>query len=200
MLKRFLTISLITGLALGSLVACDTDPEQSRSVVFINSFNCGVPLFSDVLEQGDILVAGDEFISEDWPLVWFFNKPYNNMILTRPGAPHGDVIVESYTVTWSRPDSGPVPPTREEFMGLKVQTGDKQGGQVRLVSVQEKLFPDIVALQGGGGALVMNATLTFQAREAGTDRNSTFIAVVTVQFADYIIDTEDKDGLPTCNE
>jgi len=199
MLKRFLTISLITGIALGSLVACDADPEQSRSVVFISSFNCGVPVFADVLEQGDITVPGDEFISEDWPLVWFWNKPYNQMIVTRPNAPHGEVIVESYTVQWSRPDGGAVPPVREEFMGLKVQTSDKAGGQVRLVSVQEKLFPDIAALQSGG-ALIMNATLTFQARESGTDRNSTFIANVTVQFADYIVDTDDKDDPPSCNE
>ena len=202
MLKRFLTLSLITGIALGSLVACDADPEQSRSVIFISSFNCGVPVFSDVLEQGDITAPGDEFISEDWPLVWFFNKPYNHMIITQPGYPHGDSVIESYTVVWSRPDGGAVPPPREEFMGLNVQSDDSSPGQVRLVSVQEKLFPDIAALQNGGGAvsIIMNATITFQARESGTDRNSTFIATVTVQFADYIVDTDDKEDPPTCND
>jgi hypothetical protein len=201
MLKRFLTLSLITGIALGSLVACDADPEQSRSVVFINSFNCGVPVFSDVLEQGtDIALPADDYIAEDWPLVWFFNKPYNTMIITQPGFPHGDAVIESYTVAWSRPDGGPVPPVREEFMGLNVNSDDKQAGQVRLVSVQEKLFPDIAALQGGAGALVMNATLTFQARESGTSRYSTFIANVTVQFADFIVATDEKEDPPTCNE
>ena len=201
MLKRLLTLSLITGIALGSLVACDADPEQSRSVVFISSFNCGVPVFSDVLEQGDLAAPGDEFIGEDWPVVFFFNKPYSTMIITHPGKPYGDAVIESYTVEWSRPDGGAVPPLRTEYMGLKVASDDKVGGQVRLVSVQEKLFPDIAALQngGGGGALVMNATLTFQAREAGTNRNSTFIASVTVQFADAVVDTEDKEDPPTCN-
>jgi len=203
MLKQLLTISLITGIALGSLVACDADPEQSRSVVFINSFNCGVPVFSDVLEQGDdIAVTTDDYIGEDWPLVWFYNKPYNHMIITRPGGPHGDVVIESYTVAWSaRSDGGAVPPVRTEYMGLKVETDDKKGGQVRLVSVQEKMFLlNDLFIANPNAAILMNATLTFQAREAGTDRNSTFIVTASVQFADFIIVTEDKDDPPTCNE
>lgn len=201
MLKRFLTLSLIAGIALGSLVACDSDPEQGRSVVAISSFNCGVPLFSDVLEQGDDLgSAADDFIAEDWPLVWFYNKPYNGMVVTQPGRPYGEVIIESYTVQWSRPDGGAVPPDRTEYMGLRINSDDRMSGQVRLVSIQEKLFPDIVALQGGAGALVMNATLTFQARETGTGRESTFVTSVTVQFADTIILTDDKANQPSCNE
>jgi hypothetical protein len=201
MLKRFLTLSLITGIALGSLVACDADPEQSRSVVAISSFNCGVAMFSDVLEQGDDLAsAADDFIAEDWPLVWFYNKPYNDMVVTQPGRPYGEAIIESYTVQWSRPDGGAVPPARTEYMGLKINSDDSNSGNIRLVSVQEKLFPDIVALQGGAGALVMNATLTFQTREAGTDRTGSFTVSVTVQFADTVILTDDKGDQPTCNE
>ncbi|MDH3199033.1 MAG: hypothetical protein OEO21_12425 [Candidatus Krumholzibacteria bacterium] len=208
MLKRFLVFIGVAAVAFGALAGCDSDQNQQRSIMFVTSLNCGAPGVLDALEQGDTLwdpAAGppvpytvDDFISEDWIEVTFANKPYNPTVLTGSGAPHGDYIVEGYVITWVRSDGGPVPPPREEAMGVSVPSLDETIALVRLVSMQEKITPLITGLQyGGAPGFTMTAVIDFFGREAGTDRQTTFRSQISVEVDDFIVKTSDKPD-PGC--
>jgi hypothetical protein len=101
-------------------------------------------------------------------------------------------------ITWVRSDGGPVPPPREEAMGLNVPSLDDETGLVRLVSMQEKITPLITSLQyGGTPGFTMTAIIDFFGREAGTDRQTTFRSQISVEVDDFIVKTGDKEA-PDC--
>jgi len=198
MLKRFVIIAFMAVAGFAALVGCDNDPEQQRSVVTIASLNCNLPVFSDVLEQGDSLfLLIDDFVAEDWVQVWFYNRPYNGLVITEPVAPHGDFLITDYRIAWTSGSGGPVLATRMEQVSINVSTRDVATGWIRMVSLADKLDPIIVALRAGG-VTFMTANITFYGHEIGTDRTTTIEARASVEFTEFFIATKDKEPIDEC--
>ena len=186
MAKHLLVLLMISVMVL-SIAGCGEE-QQNRSVVTVASLNENVPFLADVYSENDLADPLDDAIVEDYIEVLFQNKPYNNLVITEPFQPHGDYIVDQYTITWTRTDGGSgVPPDYFGGTSIRVPSGGFGGGNIVLVPFSVKLMPFMVALQGTGTELLMVATITFSGHEAGTDRRSTFAGSISVGFGDVII-------------
>ncbi len=200
MRKRIIAFTLLAGALAASLAGCKNDPEQQRSVLSVASLNCNEPGQSDVLEQGDSLnLLTDDYYADDWVRVRFENKPYNDLVVTDPGAPHGDFLVTRYHIRWTRDDGGPVLPERDEHTSVTVPSLGDNVTYIRLVSLQDKESPVLTALQYAPGHVRMRAHITFYGHEIGTDRETSIEAAIDVEFFDWIIATGNKPTDSGCN-
>ena len=173
MRKRHTAFAAFAVLVLG-LVACDDAPESGRATIIVTNINNGSPLESDVLTGG--------LVYEDLVPVSFISRPYNQFIT----APRGDAIVEKYRIEWTRTDGGSgTLETREEITNIFVPLDDEPtGGVIRLVSWDDKSGPVLAPLVGTSNQIAMTATITFFAREVGTEHDIECQAIVSVHFAD----------------
>jgi len=200
MLKRLFAYAVVVTACAGALAGCKNSAEQQRSVISVASLNCNEPGQSDVLEQGDSLnLMADDYYAADWSRVRFENKPYNGMITTDPGAPHGDFLVTRYHVRWTRSDGGPVLPERDEATSITVPSGKDNEGFIRLVSLEDKETPILTALRYAPSHIRMTAHITFYGHEIGTDRETSVEAALEVEFFDWFIATSDKPADTGCN-
>ncbi len=174
MRKRHLAYAAFALLALG-LTACDDVPESGRAVIVVDNINNGSPIESDVSDGG--------IIYEDLIPVSFVSRAYNEFIR----APRGDAVIERYRIVWTRTDGGTgTLATREEITNIFVPVNDVAGGVIRLVSWADKDGALLSALEGTTNQIMMRATITFFAREAGTEHEIEFQASAGVHFADTI--------------
>jgi hypothetical protein len=180
MLKGFLPLALVLLLMPAFIVGCDADNEQQRSVVTVYSMNCRAPVYSDV--YGD---AGS--ISDTWVPVLFENRPYNALVTTEPGAPHGDFLVTQYTIRWESLDGGAVLDPRTEDTSFGIPSGEIHGGYIRIVGLEDKVNPIVTPLRTSGIRL-MKANITFVGHESGTERETEITTSVTVELANFIDD------------
>ncbi len=200
MRKRIFAFTLLALALAAALAGCKNDPEQQRSVISVASLNCNNPGQSDVLEQGDSLnTTADDYYADDWVRVRFENKPYNELITTEPGLPHGDFLVTRYHIRWTRDDGGPVLPERTEQTSISVPSASDNVGYIRLVSLEDKETPVLTALQYAPGHIRMRAHITFYGHEVGTDRETSVEAALDVEFFDWMIATSEKPTDTGCN-
>lgn len=205
MKRKFTLFALVLGI-LGVLIAsCQNEPEENRAVVIVPSINENAPFFSDVLDQGDTLyVAGDpytidDFIREDFVPVSFYNRPYNAFTTTGPGEPLSDFLVTRYRVEWRRTDGGPadeVPPTYDGATSVMVPSNSIVTASVLLVPAEVKNM-DFMRLinylnPGFPDEYLMIARFTFWGHEVGTNREWSFNAELSVDFADPVVESEDE--------
>ncbi len=181
MLKRFLVVAAIMVVALPLVSGCDNNAEQQRSVITISSMNCSAPAFSDVI--GDL-----GSIADTWVPVVFENRPYNALVTTSPGTPHGDFVVTKYRIDWVSLDGGTALSSRVEQTSFSIPSGKLGGGFIRLVGLLDKTSPVLTALQVIG-VRAMQANITFTGHEAGTEREVDVKVSVTVEFANYADDS-----------
>jgi hypothetical protein len=186
MLKRFLAVAAAMVVVLSFVTGCDTDQGQQRSVITIASMNCSAPAYSDV-----ILDTGS--IADTWAPVVFENRPYNSLVTTEPGSPHGDFEVGAYMIEWRPLDGGAALETRVEQTSFTIPSGEFGGGYIRLVGLADKVSPVLTPLQVGG-IRVMHANITFYGRETGTERLQEIETGVTVEFANF-----DDDSVEECD-
>jgi hypothetical protein len=169
--KRHL-VGVILAIASLALVACDDAAEEGRATIAV-TLNDGAPI------ESDVDVAGVVF--EDLIVAAFVSRPFNEFIT----APRGDVIIESYRITWERTDGGTgTLATREETVNIFVPVGDQVTASIRLVTWADKTGPVLLPLVGGGGTIAMRANIEFTAREPGTESEVKTAASATVNFAD----------------
>ncbi|NIM19461.1 MAG: hypothetical protein GTO51_03665 [Candidatus Latescibacteria bacterium] len=205
--KLFSFMCVIGALAF-LLVSCEDNPEGNRAVVTVASFNDNAPFFCDVLEQGDSLfdqagnaVLRDDFIAEDYLKVAFYNRPYNSFIVSPPGYPYGEYLITRYRVEWARVDGGvQVPPPYDGATSISIPSGELVEGYILLVPFMVKELPFIWTLRyvqagGTGGEILCVANITFWGHEVGTDRETEVIGSLSVNFADWVIETKKKKQL-----
>ena len=160
------------------------------------SFNENSSLISDVLEQGeDLTITTDDWIGPEVVSVVFYNRPYNNIVLTKPDEPHGEYIVTRYTVDWVRTDGGsPALPRYEGGLGIGVPTGEDIEGMITLVTFENKSTSPLADIAAGGvnefTEIRMNATVTFYGHEAGTTRETAIEASLGVLFVDMFVESD----------
>jgi len=201
MKRKILAFSLVVGLIAVIAGSCENDSESNRAVVIVSSINENVPYFSDVLEQGDTVLVGgsyytvDDFITEDYVLVTFYNRPYNDFTTTGPGQPLSDFLITRYRVEWrlASGSSGDVPPVFEGATSIQVPSNTLVSAGVLLVPFELKadggiLFP----LWYSNDEVLAIAHLTFWGHEVGSDREWSLAAELTVNFGDWIIETKKK--------
>jgi hypothetical protein len=201
MKRKILAFALVVGLLAIIGASCENDSENNRAVVVVSSINENAPFFSDVLEQGDTVLVGgtyytvDDFITEDYIPVTFYNRPYNDYTTTGPGKPLSDFLITRYRVEWrlAPGGAGTVPPTYEGATSVQIPSNT-------LVSAAFLLVP--FSLKAAGGILyplgytdnevLAIAHLTFWGHEVGSDREWSCAAELSVNFGDWIIETKKK--------
>ena len=201
MKRKILAFSLVVGVLAIIAASCENGTEENRAVVIVSSINENVPFFSDVLEQGDTVLVGglpytvDDFITEDYVIVTFYNRPYNEFTTTGPGKPLSDFIVTRYLVEWRLAGgaTGSVPPAFEGATSVQVPSNTLVSAAILLVPFNLKnesgiFFP----LWYSDTEVLTIAHITFWGHEVGTDREWSFAAELTVNFGDWIIETDKK--------
>lgn len=201
MKRKIVAFSLVVGLIAVIAGSCENDSENNRAVVIVSSINANVPYFSDVLEQGDTVLVGgsyytvDDFITEDYVLVTFYNRPYNDFTTTGPGQPLSDFLITRYRVEWrlSNGATGSVPPMYEGATSIQVPSNTLVSAAVLLVPFELKadggvFFP----LWYSNDEVLAIAHVTFWGHEVGTDREWSLAGELTVNFGDWIIETKKK--------
>lgn len=198
--RKLTAFAVMIGIFAVFVASCENEQEENRAVVIVSSINENAPFFSDVLEQGDtVYVAGlpytvDDFISEDYVLVTFYNRPYNNFTTTGPGLPLSDFLITRYRVDWRRTDGGdpaelvPI----DGATSVQVPSNTLVEAAILLVPFQAKNNPFLSALQYSPGEIMAIAHITFWGHEVGTNREWSFEAEVSVNFGDWIIETDKK--------
>ncbi|HEU4930033.1 MAG TPA: hypothetical protein VFU38_09390 [Candidatus Krumholzibacteria bacterium] len=174
--KRHIASAALVLLAAMGFVGCDDAPEEGRVTVGV-TLNGGAPLESDVSDAG---VVFEDFVDAD-----FFLRPYNNFIT----APRGDVIVESYRVTWERTDggSGTLSPREETInLYLPIDATMPIGSVIRLVTWDDKTGTILAPLVGTTNTVEMRVTVEFTCREPATDSEIKTSASASVHFADTV--------------
>jgi hypothetical protein len=202
--RKLLAFALVVGMFAIFVASCDNESEENRSVVIVSSINENVPFFSDVIEQGDtIYVAGlpytrDDFITEDYVPVTFYNRPYNDLTTTGPGKPLSDFLITRYRVEWRRSagSSGSVLPSYEGATSVQVPSNTFVSAGILLVPFSAKnssLLSDINYLGPAFPDEILTiAHITFWGHEVGTDREWNFAAELSVNFGDWVIETKKK--------
>jgi len=166
MLKRHFTF-LALAIAALALVACDDAPESGRGTVTVSSINSGLPITSTVATPGDVAIPME-----------FRWRPYNTLNTITEAAPHGDILIEHYTITWTRVSGGTgALPTRSEDTQIFLPVYEPGVGFVRLVTSTEKGDASLAALP-----VTMTAHFDFVAREMGSTHEMEFSTQATVIF------------------
>ncbi|UCH84996.1 MAG: hypothetical protein JSW50_04710 [Candidatus Latescibacterota bacterium] len=207
--RKLLLFAITLGVFAVLVGSCENESEENRAVVIVSSINDNAPFFSDVLDQGDTLYVGglpytlDDFIREDWIPVTFYNRPYNSITVTQPGAPLSDFLITRYRVEWRRVDGGnenEVPPTYDGATSIQVPSNSYVTGGILLVPYEVKnlqFMQDINYLHpvSAGGRFpdeyLCVADITFWGHEVGTKREWPLSASLTVNFADAVVESED---------
>jgi hypothetical protein len=199
--RKLLGFLCVFGIVVVFMVGCETDGEEKRAVVTVAAINDNAPVFSDVLEQGDSVyrengdpVRLDDYIKEDNVKVLFYNRPYNTFTFTGAGRPYGEFLVTRYRIEWQRSDTGEVPPVYNGATSVSIPTGEYVEAYIVLVPFEVKNLPFISSLNylgtNAGDEILCIANITFWGHEVGTGRESTIQASVSVNFADWIIESK----------
>jgi len=201
--RKLLAFALVLGAFAVFVASCDNDSEENRAVVIVSSINENVPFFSDVIEQGDTLwdpnAPGvpwdvDDFVTEDYLPVTFYNRPYNDFTTTGPGKPLSDFLITRYLVEWriAQGGTGTAPLSFEGATSIQVPSNTLVTGAILLVPFTVKNDPAYIALRYSPIEFLTIAHITFWGHEVGTDYEQAFAAEVSVSFGDWIIETKEK--------
>ncbi len=178
MAKRFIAVLTV---ALLALTACDDAPESGRTTVYVQEFNGGSPVQSDVVVDDGTNPA---YVAEDLVPVTFAARPFNDFIT---GGSHTQVVIENYHVVWTRTDGGTgALATRDEASYIYVDIGEPVDAFIRLVTWGDKSGPILSPLIGSPGQIGMRADITFFGRIVGTESEVEFATSTSVNFADAV--------------
>lgn len=181
MVKRNITLAVLVAVALAG-VACDDPAEEGRMIVDIQEINGGMPVQSDVLYDDLSDPADVPYIPEDLIPIVLSARPYNDFIT---GNTHHQIIVEQYTVTWTRTDGGAgTLPTRTEASHIVIGVGGETEAAIRLTTWADKAGPVLSPLIATSNTVLMRADIAFEGREMGTEKDVQFSASISVNFAD----------------
>jgi hypothetical protein len=206
MSRRIKVAALFSALVLGAfIVSCSEDSNyDQRTVVFVSSINENAPFLSDVLNQGDSLYmphsttvykTDDDYIQEDRIAVVFHNKPYNGIIDPSTGA-LGSFLVTGYDVEFLPLGSDPVPvPPFSGKTSVLVPANEEVTAEILLVPYAAKQVSPLQPLQYHPGEIMSHARFTFHGHEIQANKEITFEAMVTVNFADPLT-TKDNQQNP----
>jgi hypothetical protein len=187
MFRKIAVLTVLLTMLTLAATGCDDTPQQNRSVISVTSINQNVtPLLSDVIYNDG--TSGTSYVA-DYVEVIMDNRPYNDMILTAPGFPYGEFQVTHYKVEWTRTDGGsPALPTYEGKLSMVIPSGKINGGNVLVVTVDNKTNPPLSDLAGTANTITMDAKITFYGHEVGVDRETEVIANLGVLFGDVVND------------
>lgn len=175
--KITILTALLTALAIVVIGCGSDDPQQNRSVIYIESLNNNVaPVVSDIITNGTVYPDAVDVV--------FRNRPYSRIIVTAPDEPYGYFEFTSYTVEWSRPDGGPVPASYTAGMGLSVPSGYNAESNITIVTWEMKANPPLSTIPANT-EVNANARITFVGHEVGSDKDIEVVANIGVIFADF---------------
>lgn len=158
-----------------SLVGCDADEEQQRTVVSVYSLNDNQAYQSDI-------VTGGVYMEDVIPVV-FQSRAYNSQIVTGTGLPYNDFLITGYRIEYIGSDGSTYLPPYVGAMNASIEIDKQAMASVILVPALYKSQPPLSGL--GGGAVLCTAHYTFMGREVGSGREQEFKAAITVNFADW---------------
>jgi hypothetical protein len=195
MFGKIKVAALLSALVLGALiVSCSEDSNyDQRTVVYVSSINENKPFLCDVLNQGDSLYISrsttiykitDDYITEDRIQIVFHNKPYNGIIDPSTGA-LGSFLVTGYDVEFIPRAGDPVPvPAFSGKTSVLVPANEEVAAEILLVPYAAKQDSVLARLMYQPGEIMSNAHLKFYGHEVQANKEITFEAMITVNFAD----------------
>lgn len=184
-----------------ALVSCtDETNYDQRTVVYVSSINDGAPFLCDVLNQGDSLYepdqrtykTSDDFITEDYIVVEFYNKPYSS-VLDPENSSLGDFLVTDYDVSFTPLGAASLPV--QPFSGktsVLVPSGEKVTGAILLVPYAAKQVSPLVDLMYSPNEIMAFARIVFHGHEVQTNRTVSFETGISVNFADPLLTKNDQ--------
>ncbi|MCX5753207.1 MAG: hypothetical protein NTW97_06115 [Candidatus Krumholzibacteria bacterium] len=192
-------------LLLAVILSCSEDSNyDQRTVVYVGGINGDKPFLCDVLSQGDSLYeednatfkTSDDFITEDWVEVVFYNKPYSTVIEPGTGS-LGDFLVTGYDVSFI-PLTGTVTPVHA-FSGstaILVPGGESVAGNILLVPFAAKNIDPLNSMKYSPLEIMARAHFTFHGHYVQTNTLVEFAADLSVNFADPLLTTKDQNQNP----
>jgi hypothetical protein len=184
------------------ILGCSEDSNyDQRTVVYVGGINGDKPFLCDVLSQGDSLYmpdmvtykTSDDFITEDWVEVVFYNKPYSTVIEPGTGS-LGDFLVTGYDVEFI-PLGGASNPVAS-FSGstsILVPASESVTGSILLVPFSSKNVDPLNSMKYSPLEIMSRAHITFHGRYVQTTTDVEFTADLTVNFADPLLTTNDQN-------
>lgn len=199
---RKVVIPVFALLLAAVILSCSEDSNyDQRTVVYVGGINGDKPYLCDVLNQGDSLYNEDlitfktidDFVSEDWVEVVFYNKAYSTVV--EPGSGSlGDFLVTGYDVEFipygNSPD--PVPP----FSGstsILVPQGESVSGYILLCPFSAKNSDPLDLMKYSSIEILARAHFTFHGHYVQTTTQVDFEANLSVNFADPLTTTNDQN-------
>ena len=188
------------------LLGCSEDSNyDQRTVVYVSSLNGDRPFICDVLCQGDSIYNADgltfkiidDYITEDYILVGFTNKPYSSIVDPADGS-LGDFLVTGYDVEFI-PYGGDTLPVRP-FSGttsILVPAGESVEAYILIVPFVEKTVQPLFGLryQTSGVEIMARAHIMFHGEEIQGGTKVDFETNLTVNFADPLLTKTDQEKL-----
>jgi hypothetical protein len=180
-------------LLIAVILSCSEDSNyDQRTVVYVGGINANKPFMCDILNQGDSLYmpdlvtykTSDDYITEDYVDVVFYNKPYSTVIEPGTGS-LGDFLVTGYDVMFI-PLGGADTPVAP-FSGstsILVPQGESVTGSVLLVPFSAKNQDPLNSMKYSPLEIMARAHFTFHGHYVQTNTLVDFTADLSVDFAD----------------
>ena len=195
MFGKIKVAALLSALVLGALIlSCSEDSNyDQRTVVYVSSINENKPFLCDVLNQGDSLYmphsttvykTDDDYVTEDRIQIVFHSKPYNEIIDPSTGA-LGSFLVTGYDVEFLPQGGDPVPvPPFSGKTSVLVPANEEIAAEILLVPYAAKQVSPLMELMYHPNEIMSIARIKFYGHEVQANKEITFEAMISVNFAD----------------
>jgi hypothetical protein len=180
-------------LLIAVILSCSEDSNyDQRTVVYVGGINANKPFMCDILNQGDSLYmpdlvtykTSDDYITEDYVDVVFYNKPYSTVIEPGTGS-LGDFLVTGYDVWFSTFGGAPTPvPSFSGSTSILVPQGESVTGSVLLVPFSAKNQDPLRSMEYTPLEIMASAHFTFHGHYVQTNTLVDIPANLSVDFAD----------------
>jgi len=188
-------------LLLAVILSCSEDSNyDQRTVVYVGGINADAPFLCDILHQGDSIYLedmrtfkrSDDFITEDWVEVLFYNKPYSAVLEPGEGS-LGDFLVTGYDVEFFTYGGAPNPvPAFSGSTSILVPASESVTGSILLVPFYAKNTVPLDTMKYTNYEIMARAHLTFHGHYVQTTTQVEFEADLSVNFADPLLSTKDE--------
>lgn len=187
-MRTYLSLLLITGLALFALAGCSND-DTGHSILEVVAINDGAPVVDAQLDQGsDVNDPTDDFVPSGQVKVAVRNRPYDAFTTGTDAEPLASFVIDRVSIEWQPLVAGTAAdnlPTynRSYDFGQLVPRDELVEFNVMLVTFEMKTQPFLQGLITGDPPFVAQAKVTFTGHDSGASNTFyNFSTTIPVEF------------------